>query len=47
MPAPAKAEKEVLTTEMKISDITYVVTVSQNDHARETLKTKLEKCMEN
>ena len=43
MSTQAKDEKETRTTEMKISGVTYVVTVGQSDHARETLKTKLEK----
>ena len=43
MPTQARNEQKEQTTEMKISDITYVVTVSQSDHARETLKAKMEK----
>ena len=43
MSTQARDEQREQTTERKISDITYVVTVRQSDHARETLKTKMEK----
>ena len=42
-PEPFTNHHEGPATEMKISGVTYVVTISQSEHARETLKSKMEK----